>query len=266
MGLRRFGQRVGALVLALSVACSAAGCQKLRSLRNGDASAHLPQTAEYQNLSRDAQSAIDRHDHATALVALNSLLNLDPRQAEVHQRLGVVYQAQGKLNEAESEYSQALKFDAEYVLAMVGLGQVQTMLGRPTTGLKHIDQALELDPGPAEAQFARGQTLEALGRTDEALAAYFRTLERNPGSATAMLRIATIQLARNQPEQALARLNHALDLIPEDPEAHHQRGLAYLALNRPAQAAPDLKFAAQHLPDRADIVKQLARANGGISH
>ena len=258
---RRFGQRDWALALAVSVALHAAGCRGLRLKQDRDSLPTPAQSAEFQKLSSEAQAAIDRHDHEKARIALESLLSLDPRQAEVHQRLGAVLQAQGKWTEAEAEYSKALKCDHDYVLASVGLGQVETALGRPTAGLKHIDQALEIDPGPAEGHFARGQTLEALGRSDEALAAYFRSLERDPGMARAMLRIATIQLARKQPEQALARLNHTLDLTPDDAEAHLQRGLAYLALNQPNQATSDLKFASQRLPNRPDIVQQLARAN-----
>lgn len=260
-----FGRRSWNLALALTIVAGTVGCTTARTRRLAHANRTAAQTPEFRTLSAEAQAAIDSNDYEGARIALESLLILDPMQAEVHQRLAAVLEHQGKLKAAEGEYNLAIKCDPDYVFALVGLGRVETLLGRATTGLKHIDEAIEIDPGPAEAHFARGQTLEALGRADEALAAYFRALEQNPGMAQAMLRIGTIQLAKQQPEQALARLNHTLELIPEDPEARLQRGLAYLALNRPKQAAPDLKYASERFPNRPEILQQLARASQGTT-
>src|SRR5438552_20736 len=79
-----------------------------------------------------------------------------------------------------NECQKALALDPEYGAARVGLGQAETLLGRPEAALRHLDAAIELLPNQAAAHLARGRALEALGRPDEALAAYFRALEQDP--------------------------------------------------------------------------------------
>jgi tetratricopeptide (TPR) repeat protein len=218
------------------------------------------QSAESQNLSQEAQAAIDRHDDATALSLLQRLVGVAPRSAEAHHRLGRVLQSQGRLAEAGSSYRRALELDHEYAAAMIGLGTIDAALGRAGEALKRFDAAIELDPNHAEAHIARARTLEVVGRTDDALAAYFRALEFDPNARDARLRVATLQLDRNQTDQALARLDRLVEQNADDAEARYQRGRAHLALNHPALAADDLKFASGKLPDRPDVFYQLALA------
>ncbi|WZO98308.1 tetratricopeptide repeat protein [Isosphaeraceae bacterium EP7] len=216
--------------------------------------------AQVQQVSRQAQDAIDRGDPATALALLQQMVALAPRSAEAHHRIGRVLQEQGRLAEARASQARALEIDDEYVNALIAMGEVELAMGRPDEALVRLDAAIEINPAPSEAHLARGRALQALGRPDDALAAYFRALNGDPNLTAAMLQVAAIQLARKQPEQALARLTHALDLTPDDPEALHGRGMALLMLDRPALAAADLRKAADRLPDRPEVFYHLALA------
>lgn len=244
----------GCIVLGL-----ASGCAGWRSRREA-ANDSPAMAARRMELSQDATAAMDHGDLPRARAGLETLAAEQPRSAELHFRLGKVAQLQGDLGSAEVSYLRALSFDARYVGALIGLGQVQARLGRHADALERYETAIEGDPNQPEAHHARGQALEALGRTDDALAAYFRSLELDPGSAPAILRIAALQLARGQPDQALVRLDQAVDLAPDDPEARHHRGLAHLALKHNAAAIADLSFASTRLPDRADVLLHLAQS------
>jgi tetratricopeptide (TPR) repeat protein len=245
----------GAALLAL------AGCAFVRTGRDQPAMS-AAQSARWQELSELAQTAIDHHDYVRAQGTLEQLVAEAPNLAEAHQRLGLVLQSQGRLPEAEAAYRRALDLDAEFVDALIGLGEIEAQSGHTDMALKRLDTAIEIDPHQARAHLAEGRILESLGRTDDALAAYFRTLQLDPAAAPVILRIATIQLARNQPDQALARLDQALEFLPDDPEAHYQRGRVHLALNHASPAISDLKFAASRFPQRADVFYQLAVALG----
>ena len=236
-----------------------AGCALIHPRDEGPL-APSSRSAHYQQLSRVAQAAIDRRDYEAARADLEQLASESPRSAEVHHRLGRVFQLQGRLVEAEAAYRRALEIEPEYVRALIGLGEVEAQLGRPGSALKRFEEAIEIDPHEPDAHLAEGRVLEVLGRPNEALACYFRGLERDPIAAPVILRIATLQLARNEPEQALARLDQVIGLTPDDPEAHHQRGLAHLALKHPAQAVDDLRFAAQRLPQHPEVFYHLALA------
>lgn len=244
----------GCLVLGL-----ASGCAGWRSRR--DAANDSPAViARRMELSQDAAAAMDHGDLPRARAGLETLAAESPRSAELHFRLGKVAQLQADFGAAEVAYLRALSFDAKYVGALIGLGQVRAHLGRHEEALDRFEAAIEVDPNRPEAHFARGLALEALGRPDDALAAYFRSVELDPGSAPAIARIATLQLERGQPDQALVRLDQAVDLAPDDPEIRHRRGLAHLALKHNDLAIADLTSAASRLPDRADVLLHLAQA------
>lgn len=261
--MRRRAGTAGAGVALLALAFS--GCASGLPLR---ALTHPRETAEEaarvagrtRELSEAAQAAMDRGDNASALGYLLQLVALAPKSAEAHHRLGRVFQAEGRLADAEAAYLRALDLDREYVATLTALGSIEAALGRPRAALKRYDQAIEIDPRQSEAHLGRGRALEALGQPADALAAYFRALEFAPNSAEARLRVATIQLARNQPDEALARLDPLVEQHPDDPEARHQRGLAHLALRHIPLAVDDLKLASEKLPDRPDVYYHLALA------
>ena len=217
-------------------------------------------TARCHELSRNAQTAIDNHDDPTAETLLRQLVELEPKSAEAHHRLGRVSQSSGRVDEAANEYAKALVLDREYVNAMIGLGTIEMSRGRPDAAVAQFESAIEINPRNSEAHLERAKALEALGRADDALAAYFRTIEFAPNSLSARLRVASIQLDRGQPDQALARLDPLIEQYPDDAETRHQRGRANLALKRVAPALSDLKLASEKLPDRPDVHYHLALA------
>jgi tetratricopeptide (TPR) repeat protein len=253
--MRRWGVMAGCGAALLAFA----GCALVRPHRDRPPNSPA-QSARCQELSEVAETAIDQQDYVRAQGAIEQLVTEAPHLAEAHERLGRVFQLQGRLAEAEAAYRQALALDPEYVSALIGLGEIEATLGRHEAALQRFDTAIEIDPRQARAHVAQGHVLEALGRTDQALAAYFRTLELDPSAAPVILRIATIQLARSQPDQALARLDQALELAPDDPEAHYQRGRTHLTLNHLPEAITDLQFAAGRLSQRPDVFYYLALA------
>ena len=71
---------------------------------------------------------------------------LDPGLAEAQQRLGSVYQLEGRMAEAKACFLTALKRDPDYVDALIGLGQVETQEGDTESALKRFETAIEIDP------------------------------------------------------------------------------------------------------------------------
>jgi len=258
--------RRGAVTAGIGAALTAvamSGCaafHPLQILTKDRKSVPPGRSREYQQVSRAAQEAIDRHDDGAARSLLERLVALEPRSPEASHRLGRILQAQGRAAEAAAAYRRALELDHEYLGAMTGLGLLEDQAGRPLEALKRFDEAIELDPHQAEAHEGRGRALEALGRTDDAVAAYFRALQLDPNSAEVRRRVATLQLARNEPDQALARLDPLVEQDPEDAEARHQRGRAHLALGHRSLALDDLRRASAQLSDRPDVQYHLALA------
>jgi tetratricopeptide (TPR) repeat protein len=245
----------------LSLLPAEVGCTWI-DLRRGTAkAAPTPEdTARSQQISEQAQEAVDRGDYEQARQTLIQLAARSPSSAEMQQRLGTVLQYEHRLSEAEACFRAALKRDPDYAEALIGLGQVEAERCDATSALKHFEAAIEIDPHSPKGHFALGRLLETIGRTDEALAEYFRVLEVEPNNAEVSLRIALVQLVRNQPDQAISRLDQVVELAANNTEARYLRGRAHMTLRDFAQAIDDFRKAAASLPNRPDIYYQLALA------
>ena len=257
--MRRWAM-IARLGFSLLLLLSESGCGWL-SFRRREPQALRPQEmARLQQLSEQAQSAIDHGDLQTAQLALQQLLVLDPQSADATLRLGKVLQLQERFAEAEGCFKRALELGRDYPEALIGLGQMEARRGDVDSALRRLHSAIELDPNQPEAHLEQGRILESLGRVDEAIAAYFRASELQPNHPEITLRIGAIQLAQSQAEQALVRLDQAVELAPENVEARLLRGRANLQLQRMADAIDDLRFATSHLPDRPETHYYLALA------
>jgi tetratricopeptide (TPR) repeat protein len=247
-----------AALIAVGLSVLMGGCAGIS--RRGEAPPSATELAALRALSQRAQDAYDLRDWPRAQAELERLVAASPRSAEAHVRLGRVMLAQARPAEAEAEFRLALTLDADYVDALIGVGQVALDGGRLVEALRLVDEAIELEPARPEAHFARGRTLEALGRPTDAQSSYFRALESDPSLAPASLRIAALQLDSGRLDQALVRLDQTLELVPDDADAHLLRGRAHLALGHIPLALSDLTFASSRLPDRPDAFYNLALA------
>ncbi len=183
----------------------------------------------HRQVTERALEAMDRGDYESARVDLLHLAAETPDSSEVQQRLGTVFQLEGRLAEAETSFKAALKRDPEYVEALIGLGQVEAQKGDTASAFKRFESAIEIDPHRSKAHACLGQLLETTNKLDDALAEYYRALEFDPNNPDLGLRIAAINLAQNEPDQALSRLDQVIELASENGEARTLRGRAHLA-------------------------------------
>jgi tetratricopeptide (TPR) repeat protein len=261
MPKQRRAVRAGGWLSALLLLSAPAGCGFLGVRHDSAHTAPSPeQTALIQQLSERAQIAIDCGNYPQAILGLTQLVAQNPNSPESQQRLGAALLHQGQLDDAEKCFRIALIHDAEYVEALIGLGQVQVQRNETAAALKTFGTAIEIDPNRWRAHFCLGKLLEQLERTDDAMSEYFRALEFDPNNPEISLRIAANQLARNQPDQALSRLDQVLEQTNDNGDARDLRGRAHLALKHFPQAIEDFRAAAARLPNRPDVLYHLAVA------
>jgi tetratricopeptide (TPR) repeat protein len=162
---------------------------------------------------QEGEKALAERRFDEAAKAYGKLSQLDPKTAEVHAKLGLIYYQQGKFAEA----------------------------------VPSLRRALKLKPGLPNTDTLLGLSLSELGRYTEALPSLEKGFRHPPDSG--VKRLLGLQLQRTY--VGLQRYNEAAGvalelsrLYPEDPEVLYHTGrlygdFAYLTMQRLTKLAPD---------------------------
>ena len=107
-------------------------------------------TPEFQSHMAVAQQAQAARDYATAEQEYRTLLKMDPRFAEIHMNLGLVYQLQDRRAEAISEFKAAIKLKPALTGANFFLGVDYCKEGLWVAAIPFLKKAASQNPGQVE--------------------------------------------------------------------------------------------------------------------
>ena len=161
------------------------------SLMRRSVSGNPPVAHLYTNL---AGVLLSIRDMAGAEAAARAGLALEPNMAQGRLDLGNALWAQGKLEEAVSEFR----------------------------------KGVESDPRRWDIYGALGLCLGELGRIDESLDALQKVVELEPRRATNLATLGNAQLSAGRVEQAIENCRKAVELVPNEPGAHYNLAIALL--------------------------------------
>jgi len=105
-----------------------------------------------------------------ALVALETAVRLNPRDARARYWLGRFYQGIGDSDQARQRFEQAYKLDPEDPQTRLGMGLALLADGELDQALAHFDAVLKIDPGLVPALLGRARALYNKGEAAQALA------------------------------------------------------------------------------------------------
>ncbi len=154
----------------LALALLVGGCAHTSAM-NADSSA----------LGKDlARTLIARHEWSRAFAVLGRLAQDDPRDPDVLELRGRVYEAEGLAADAESAFRQALALQPDDAAIHSALAVLLDETGRHRAAEAEHRQAAKLDPGNPRYLNNLGFSLFAAGRTREAIQVLLRALRQNP--------------------------------------------------------------------------------------
>jgi tetratricopeptide (TPR) repeat protein len=219
---------VGPIPLALILLSAVAGCETDRDGVTVNVTSTLQAYQEY----------VDRQPDRAEVEAMISRM-----PAEQLNDLGVLYESEGRLEEAEWAYQQAVWRDPRYAQAYVNLGNVLRKLGRPEEAMLRYRQAMAADPDSFAAanNFA---DLCAAERTciEEAIQRLSPMLARAGAQRPyALDTLGWLNCRLGEHEKALELLEAALQEAPQDDgllraSIHSHLAEAYDALGRREEA------------------------------
>jgi tetratricopeptide (TPR) repeat protein len=104
---------------------------------------------------------------AEALKEFEQELQLDPTNGNAAYEAAESYRRLGQLESAAKYFEMALKYDADFEEAQIGLGRALLTQGKPDLALSHLQKAIALNPENEVSQYQLSQAYRALGRTAE---------------------------------------------------------------------------------------------------
>jgi Tfp pilus assembly protein PilF len=151
----------------------------------------------------------------------------DPKRAmgdlvSLNRALGLI--EAGRIPEAERTVAELVRRSPRNVSALVLLGSVRLMGGRPAEAVEPLRRATEIAPGNAQAHFNLGLALVAVDRTREAEGAWRRSLSLNPRRHDAAANLVDLLLRGKRLDDAQAVLDEARRHRIEDPMLDYLEG------------------------------------------
>jgi tetratricopeptide (TPR) repeat protein len=134
-----------------------------------------------------------------ALVALLLLSNIgqgpmaSEMNADAEYNLGEQLHNEGKLEEAEQHYRNAIRQRPDFLEAWVNLGVLESVRGRYDEGSRALEEAVRIDPREPTALMSLGALRERQHRWDEAAAFYARAAEASPDDPDPKQRLARLR-------------------------------------------------------------------------
>ena len=170
-----------------------------------------------------AALAADDNDFAQGYRWAQRTLDADPRAAGPHYTLGRLFQAEGRLAEAEASYLRALEFAPDSAKAHNNLGCVQHMLGKLDLAVASYRRALALDAYLPQSNQNLAAITSDPALAQGAIAGYLRQLQQNPDDAWGHNNLANVYRELGRHREALASFDAAIARNPELAEAHFSR-------------------------------------------
>lgn len=106
------------------------------------------------------------------------MLDMQPRNTKVRNRLAAIYLKQNKLKRAATQFEEVLKIKPDDFLALQGMGLVLTRQKKFAEALVYLHQAVQVKPDDPMVYFHLGRASEKNNALQEAELAY-RTAEEN---------------------------------------------------------------------------------------
>jgi lipopolysaccharide biosynthesis regulator YciM/uncharacterized membrane protein YfcA len=140
---------------------------------------------------------------------------LNPRSWTAYYNLGNVYLRSGRLQDAISQYQQALQIRPDYEEAQGNLGYALLQSGDITGAIAHLKRALQIDPDLAEGYFNLGVALLKSGQAKEATEHLQKAVQLKPGFAEAHYMLAAALAKQGWLDEAISQVQIALQLQPD---------------------------------------------------
>jgi len=206
-----------------------------------------------------------------ALVGVSSFCRADGEAGDAYFK-GIGLAAQGKLEEAKSEFQKALADDSVYSYARLELHAIDDVLnqkvkketvllvfqGKELATQKKWDEAIALynkaikeNPNYGYTFISKGIAYMSQGDLDKAISNFSESIDQSPQFTEAYQNRGVLYEYRGQFNKAIADFDKAIAADPTSYVLYFNRGMAYVYKRQCEKALPDLEKAIELKPNYA---------------
>ena len=178
-----------------------------------------------------------------------------------HAMLGVALAESGKLDEALSHETEAVRIRPDYVVAQSNLGKVLFQLGRPAEAETSLREAIRLEP-TAVAHLDLASVLLSQQKLDGALEESQAATVLDPTLAAAHSTLATAYTLSGKFDLALAAYRRAIECDPDFVDAYVNQGITLQAMGRREEAVASFRAALEWNPEHPTAKARLEALQG----
>jgi tetratricopeptide (TPR) repeat protein len=175
-----------------------------------------------------AASLVGGDQLAEAERLLNQVLKARPEEAAALNLLGAIRAKQGKLDEAETFFSRAVRSDKKLTGARMNLAYLFLLKGEPERTAAELKEVLRLEPANADAAYRLAWVLLKQNRADECIELVERLRQTQTLSAPLLAVLGDTYMRRGDRSKAVAALKSAIELSPAEPSYHYTLGVGWL--------------------------------------
>ena len=237
---------ISLLTLTLAVSIRA---QSASETRPAGAPGQPQPEQEWLSQAKQAEAAGDFSRAAECYV---NYLKVRPEEAEIHQRLGLVYYLSNRFDEALPVLQRALKLDPRMWGSALYLGVCYYRTGQFNKALTPLREAIHIKPSLPDGHFWLGSTLLALGQTEDAIAQLQKVASDAPVGleASALL----VRAYRETAEKYYRRIEKA---SPDSYRIHQLEGENLIWTQREHKAVSEFQNALSQNPQLEDAHRML---------
>jgi len=215
----------------------------------------IPSDGLYGQLARLTEASVieDQGDAQSAIDTIQKVVEMDPENASLHQRLGDIHRRHRQFRQSRDAYMAALELGGDSGGLHRSLGVSLERLGETRAAEAHLLRAIEIDPSDAYALNYLGYWWADEGRNlDEAIAMIERAVSQRPDSGFFVDSLGWVHFRLGDPVTAVGYLERATELEPSDPEITGHLGDVYWVLGRHDEARFKWRLALSLSTDEAE--------------
>ena len=167
-------------------------------------------------------------------------VNTNPNSAQARYLLGVALLPGKKTQQAEAQWSEALRIDSGFIPAYGALAQLKLNGGDPNSAIRYAQQGLKINPEANELRMTLGNALMSKKEFDKAVTEFEELSKRLPADAqvsnSLALSYVDLYMSENKPEKAIQVINQRIAKQPGNAGMLELLGQVYFSQKNYAKA------------------------------